>query len=88
MEDTVFHVPAVAAELQKVVEARLHNDGDEPDYKAWVKTLQRRMAGTTATPTYVLLDPESERILGVHEGPEIHEPPRFAEWLSAARRLL
>lgn len=84
MEERVFRRPAVAGELRRMVEARLHNDGPDRQYRNEIKELQRRLGGTLATPTYVLVDPRSERVLGVHVGPQF-DPELFSAWLRERR---
>lgn len=84
MEERIFRRPAVAGELRRMVESRLHNDGPDREYRNGIKALQRRLGGTLATPTYVMIDPEAERILGVHVGPQL-DPGLFAEWLRETR---
>ena len=85
MEEKVFPRPAVAAELEHWVEARLHTDGtvniDE------IKRRQRELTGSVAIPNYVTVEPETERKLGRFEGatPIGHE--RFVKFLRESRRL-
>jgi len=66
MEVKRFPLPEVSAELGKMIEARLHNDGDVAEV---VKALQARLTGSVATPIYLVLDPEDERELGRQDGP-------------------
>lgn len=84
MEERTFRRPAVAGELRQMVEARLHNDGPDRAYRNEVKELQRRFGNTLATPTYVLIDPGTERVLGVHVGPQ-YDPELFSAWLREKR---
>lgn len=84
MEERIFRRPAVVGELRQMIEARLHNDGPDRTYRNEVKGLQRRFGDTLATPTYVLLDPVTERVLGVHVGPQ-YDPELFAAWLRETR---
>lgn len=80
MEQKVFPAPAVAAVMKKMVEARIHNDGDNQDeVRAW----QDDMIHTLATPSYVLIDPASGEAIDHHEGPET-DPELFARWLAGA----
>ncbi len=84
MEERIFRRPAVAGELKQMIEARLHNDGPDRAYRNEIKDLQRRFGNSLATPTYVLLDPATERVLGVHVGPQ-YDPELFAAWLRDTR---
>lgn len=84
MEEKVFYHPAVAGELQRMVEARLHNDHPDAKKRGAIKDLQRRFADTLATPTYVVVDPKSGEIVARHVGPE-YDAEKFASWLRRAR---
>lgn len=84
MEEKVFYRPAVAGELSRMVEARLHADHPDREYKSTVLARQREMANTLAMPTYVMIDPEDERVIGVHVGPQM-DPEKFGEWLRTTR---
>lgn len=66
MEVKVFPSPAVAAELENFIEARLHTDGGPrlQDNKA----LQLKLTGSVANPIYVVVDPKSEEGLRVRAG--------------------
>ena len=77
MEEKVFPTAAVAAELDRMIEARLHNDGEIQDE---VEKLQLELADSYATPIYVVLDPDTDETLGIHAGPEFDED-LFADWL-------
>jgi hypothetical protein len=81
MELKVFPAPAVAGQLQRVVEARIHNDAQETqdEVRAW----QDDLIHTLATPSYALIDPTTDELIGMHEGPET-DPAIFAEWLEEA----
>jgi thiol:disulfide interchange protein DsbD len=61
MEEKIFPRPAVAAELEKYVEARLHTDGGPQ--MAVNRGLQQRLGGSVALPLYVIVDPRDERVL-------------------------
>lgn len=77
MEQTVFPAPAVAGWMEKIVEARIHNDGDDQDeVRAW----QKDMIQTYATPSYALVDPASREVVAKHEGPQL-DSALFAAWL-------
>lgn len=65
MEESVFPKPAVAGELNKVVEARLHYDGAR---KKEINELQRKMVQSIAAPIYVMVDPKTGKILRRHDG--------------------
>ena len=67
MEEDVFPRPAVAGVLQKeFIEARLHNDGGPK--KDDTRARQKEMAGSFATPVYVVVDPKSGATLRQRAG--------------------
>jgi hypothetical protein len=67
MEEVVFRLPAVAGVLRKeFIEARLHTDGG-PKEKENVQR-QTELAGSRATPIYVIVDPKSGEKLRVRAG--------------------
>ena len=82
MEERVFPAPAVAGQLTRMIEARIHNDGANQKV---VRALQVEMINTYATPSYVLLDPATDEIVDSHDGPEF-DAETFADWLKSALR--
>ena len=66
MEEKVFPRPAVAAELEKYVEARLHTDGGPREQEN--KDLQKSMTGSLANPIYAIVDTKTGRKLRVKAG--------------------
>ncbi len=92
MEEHYFPDPAVARILgEHYVEARLHTDGSKNIDQ--ILEMQRRLARTQATPTYVILDPNTETEIHRHEGgflgvDGVAEFLRHAvdKWAQAARR--
>lgn len=60
MEEGLFPKPAVAGELSKLIEARLHYDGSK---KKAVKELQKSLVQSYAAPIYVIVDPKTGAIL-------------------------
>jgi hypothetical protein len=76
MEEGIFPRPAVAGELGKLIEARLHYDGAR---KQEVKALQRDLAKTYAAPVYLILDPKTRAILRRLDGVTSEE--KFLEFL-------
>jgi len=80
MEEGVFHDPAVAGELAKMVEARLHNDAE---VKGIVRPLQMRLVNSIAAPIYLIMDPRTEKILARQDGAMLDEH-KFATWLREA----
>jgi len=86
MEETVFHLPAVAGVLrEEYVEARLHTDGDaekDPVYDR-IRELQQELAGSKANPVYLILDPASREPLGRFDGADI-TGKRFEAFLRKA----
>jgi len=85
MEEKVFHRAAVAAELERFVEARLHTDSGDPVKRAEFKALEERLAHTTANPVYVTQDPATMATLGLFEGATLTDDTPFIEFLRAAR---
>ena len=80
MEEDVFPAPAVAGKLSQMIEARIHNDGENQDaIRAW----QADLIKTYATPSYALIDPATDELLLIHEGPE-SDAELFAGWLDEA----
>ena len=79
MEENVFPHPAVAGQLNKMVEARLHNDGAIQDE---IKALQQELTGSLATPSYVILDPQTGDVVATQLGPEMDEET-FGRWLAS-----
>jgi len=65
MEKDIFLRPAVAGELNKLIEARLHYDGDRG---AQIRVLQEQMAHSSANPIYLLIDPRTGEVLRRHDG--------------------
>lgn len=63
MEQEVFPNPAVAEELQKFVEVRMHYDHHVDEKKKNANELQLRLLESIGAPMYVLLDPSTEEIL-------------------------
>ena len=80
MEKKTFIVPAVAGVLNQMVEARLHDDSSNGERNDRIKALKERFAKTVANPTYVLLDPETERVIAFRSGAEM-DADKFAAWL-------
>ena len=80
MEEHVFPAPAVAGQLTRMIEARIHNDGAN---QKEIRAKQVAMIDTYATPSYVLIDPASEEIVDSHDGPEF-DAETFAAWLKRA----
>ena len=67
MEGSIFPRPAVARELkEQFIEARLHNDGG-PRRKENME-LQRKMAGSVASPNYLIVDPKTGETLRSRAG--------------------
>jgi len=81
MENFVFPAPAVVGQMQRMVEARIHNDA--PDTQDEVRAWQVDLVNTFATPSYALIDPVTGDLVASHEGPE-KDPDLFAKWLESA----
>lgn len=56
MEKDIFLRPAVAGELNKLIEARLHYDGKRGEE---VRKRQEEMTHSSANPIYLIVDPGS-----------------------------
>ncbi|MAF64980.1 MAG: hypothetical protein CMJ84_04880 [Planctomycetes bacterium] len=82
MEQSVFPAPAVAGELNRMIEARLHNDGPAEEE---VRRLELELVDSYATPVYLVLDPVSGEQLGVQHGARDFDTEGFAAFLRAAR---
>lgn len=82
MEEKVFRQPAVAAELQNVVEARLHTDGRRNLER--ILALQSELTGVTANPFYVLVDPKDGRVVARFAGATRDEQV-FIQFLKSGR---
>jgi len=81
-EEKVFPSEPVFDYLDEhFVEARLHTDGDRGEE---LTEFQERVAHSIATPLYMVLDPETERVLARPLG-GIVTPESFREFLSKAR---
>lgn len=82
MEGTVLPTPAVAGVLKPdFVEARLHCDlGEHAEAN---KVIQDRLTGSIALPVYAVVDPVTEKVLGVKEGFSLKED--FAAFLRSAK---
>lgn len=83
MEEKVFPQPAVAGELARYVEARLHTDGQRNIER--IEELQAALARSVANPIYVIVDPRDERELGRFEGGTLGNPQEFVEFLASQR---
>ena len=80
MEKGVFLRPAVAGELQKMVEARLHYDGKRGKE---MTELQKKLLGTLGNPIYVVVDPKTGMILRRQDGASSEE--EFLKFLLGTR---
>lgn len=78
MEEKIFHLPAVAAELNQIVEARLHTDGLTNIER--ILALQEQLTGSRANPFYVLIEPTSMQILARFAG-ATRDERRFIDFL-------
>ena len=78
----IFPAPAVAGQLTRMIEARIHNDGAN---QKKVRAKQVEMINTYATPSYALIDPATEEIIDSHDGPEF-DSDTFAAWLKGAMK--
>jgi hypothetical protein len=77
MEEKIFRRPAVAGVLQGFVEARLHNDTG-PSVRETVER-EKKLVDSIGTPTYVVIDPKTGKVLNVQQGPSTSE--KFIEFL-------
>lgn len=79
MELTVFPRPEVKSLLSKMVEARLHTDGQK--HIEQILELQKRFTQSKANPYYVVIDPRSEKELSRLNRATLGEPTEFVEFL-------
>jgi hypothetical protein len=91
MENSIFLLPAVAGLMQEnFVEARHHTDTQNILTVAQLeanRTLQAELAGTTANPFYVVVEPKTGKVLGTHAlsgGPGAWE----SGWIDFLQRML
>ena len=82
MEEKIFRLPDVFRVLdQEFVEARLHTDGTAHIDR--ILEMQQKLTGSIATPIYVVMDPDTEEILGVFEGATFKDE-EFLRFLEAS----
>lgn len=88
MENTIFPEAAVAAELSRFVEARLHNDhANNPELNTKHKALQALLIKNRSLPSYAILDPATGEPLGpTFEGAK-GGAPAFIAFLRKAEGL-
>jgi hypothetical protein len=86
MEEKVFRIAAVAAELENYVEARLHTDSGDKKKQEEFKSLEISLADTLANPVYVILDPKTEKKLGTFTGATLRDHTPFLRFLQQARQ--
>ena len=60
MEVSIFPRSDVREVKQHFVEARLHNDAENPEFRQRIAGLIDEVAKTKAQPTYVVMDPWAE----------------------------
>lgn len=91
MENSIFLLPAVAGLMQpNFVEARHHTDTQNTltvEQLAANRKLQAELAGITANPFYVVVDPKTGKVLGTHAlsgGPGAWE----GGWIDFLQRML
>ncbi|MFN7964702.1 MAG: cytochrome c biogenesis protein CcdA [Acidobacteriota bacterium] len=82
MEEKVFRQPAVAAELENVIEARLHTDGRRNLDR--ILALQNELTGVTANPFYVMVDPKSGQVVARFAG-ATRDEQAFIDFLRSGR---
>ncbi len=82
MEEKVFRQPAVAAELENVIEARLHTDGRRNLDR--ILALQSELTGVTANPFYVMVDPKSGAVVARFAG-ATRDEQTFIDFLRSGR---
>lgn len=80
MEKDIFLRPAVAGELNKLIEARLHYDGKRGEE---VRKRQDEMTRSSANPIYLIVDPRTGNILRRVDGKTSEE--EFLEFLRGTR---
>jgi hypothetical protein len=83
MEEKIFPLPAVAAQLQNFVEARLHTDQAKNVEEN--RSLQQKLTQSVANPYYVIVDPKTERVLGRFDHATLGDPEPFIRFLQDAK---
>lgn len=80
MEEKIFPRPAVAAALERFIEARLHTDYEK------FRTMQMQMLGTITAPAYAIVAPNTGKVMAVQQGwlPG-NDGADFVAWLNSAR---
>lgn len=84
MEEKVFRRVAVATELNRFVEARLHTDTADADDKAAFRALQQELSNSLANPVYVIQDPKTGNKLGEFQGATLVDDTPFIDFLKNA----
>ena len=84
MERTVFPTKRVQAEFEKFNKVSLYTDRlRQPKYKeadAKNAALQQKLVKTATLPTYVVVKPDGETVVG--STPFMDNPDKFADWLA------
>ncbi|MCC7010945.1 MAG: thioredoxin family protein [Planctomycetes bacterium] len=89
MEGTVLGKdPAQSVLREHYVEARLHNDGKkDPELTERILELQEKLTHNSATPHYLVIDPQTERIIAEFPGadlPPVGDGSNFLQFLRGA----
>jgi hypothetical protein len=72
MEEKVFRLPAVAGALKDgYVEARLHTDGEGKPAYDHNRELQVELAGSKANPIYIVVDPQTGKVIHRFDGADL-----------------
>lgn len=88
METTIFPLPAVAGELKRFVEARLHTDhAGDAALNAKHRALQEKLIHSRSLPSYAIVDPATGEAVGpIFEGAK-GGAPAFVEFLQKVAGL-
>jgi hypothetical protein len=88
MEEGIFHRPAVAGELKRFVEARLHLDHASDDAKNAASDALARKLGVNPNvrPSFVVVDPRTGNVIDVFPG-STRDDAEFATFLKKANGL-
>lgn len=76
----MFPLPAVARQLSKMVEARLHYDGKRKDE---VGAVRKRLVDSISSPIYVIVDPKTGQVIRRHDS--VATEQQFLEFLLGTR---
>ena len=66
MEEGLFQKPVIISAFNDgFLEARLHTDHKDDELAEEFRVLQRKIARTAALPTFLIVDPETEKVVQI-----------------------